>query len=197
MDVLETSDSSKLPPEVAALQDADKPLPADVRFFEERFTYATLAKQLGWAIALIVVAPLVLVGSVYIIFKLDIHRTVFGTYTDFQITMMRFLYAIPILALVMLAFGIWLLCSLGPKFKIMQRQQNGSACRYGVYLVDDLLVSYTWFETKVIPREHFKGLKEGAVEYNEAGQTKSFDLPATLVGTDLHSLKAAINAWAS
>ena len=45
MEVIITSEPEKLPPDIRALLDEDRPLPEQVRFFEEKFTVSAQFKS--------------------------------------------------------------------------------------------------------------------------------------------------------
>jgi hypothetical protein len=79
----------------------------------------------------------------------------------------------------------------------MKRQREGAQSRYGVFLLDDLLVSHGWFDTTVIPRPSFKGLDGRAVKYALLGEVQTFDLPREIVRDGQDALANAIRSWAS
>jgi hypothetical protein len=190
MDVLITSDSAKLPAEVLQIQDVDRPLPPDVQFFEEKITYSDLATQLIWGIVLMPLGALVLILAVFMMFAIDRHTASYSSSLDF-------LFVVAAVGFVFLGAGYLLLKSLWPKFQCMKRQQRGVATRFGIFLVAEMLVSHSVFDTTIVPKPYFKGLKGRSVQYERNGETKSFDLPATLVGKDVQNLDTAIANWAA
>jgi hypothetical protein len=187
MDVLITSDAAKLPPDIAQLQDDSRPLPVGVQFFEEKFTFAGLVKQLLWALLFLAVGIIVFLVSVILMFTPDRNSTVYSS------TSMVFLTG-AVIGLVF-AIGGWIfLKSLWPKYRLMRGQSSGRTTRYGIFLTGDLLISRSFEDTTVIPKPSFKGVKNGAVQYDLKGQDKSFNLPDTATAG---ALEAAIARWAA
>jgi len=78
----------------------------------------------------------------------------------------------------------------------MREQQRGAVTRYGIFLVNDLLICRSWFDTTIIPRPLFKGLRGRAVHYDLEGAAKSFDLPSAIVGKEVREMDEAIEQWA-
>ena len=68
--------------------------------------------------------------------------------------------------------------------------------RYGIFLLDNLLISHNWLDTTIIPRLFFKGLDGRAVKYELVGEAKSFNLPRETVCNDRDALAHAIRNWA-
>jgi hypothetical protein len=188
MDVLVVYDSAKLPPEIQKLQDVDQPLPPDVRFFEERYSYSDLAKQFLWGVILMPLGALVLVVSTILLFHIDRHSPSYDS-------MANTLFTADAVGFIMLVGGFLLLKALWSKYQLIKRQQNGRGTRHGVFLHSDWLIYRSDDSTKVVPKPSFKGLKDRAVQFEHDGATKSFTLPAKLVGKDTQSLDSAIASW--
>jgi hypothetical protein len=79
----------------------------------------------------------------------------------------------------------------------MKQQRAGRQTRYGVFLLDDLLISRDWFDTTIIPRPFFKGLDGREVRYQLLGQEKTFDLPREIVCNNQDALASAVRKWAN
>ena len=90
--------------------------------------------------------------------------------------------------------GYWLLTSLWPRYQLIRQQASGVSQRYGIFLIGDLLVSHSWFDTTIIPATAFRGLRDSAVAYEFNGQTKSFTLPE-IIGAGRPRLGEAIRRW--
>jgi len=188
MDALVVYDSAKLPAEIQKLQDVNHPLAPDVQFFEEKFTYADLAKQFLWGVFLMPAGVLVLVLSTLMLFAIDRSSASYDS-------MVNTLFTADAVGFIMLVGGFWLLQSLRSKYQLVRRQQQGLAGRHGVFLVGDLLVYHSDSATRVVPRASFKGMKDRAVQFEHEGQVKSFTLPAALVGQETQSLDKAVATW--
>lgn len=96
-----------------------------------------------------------------------------------------------------LFYGLYLMYSIIPKYRLMKQQHEGGQTRYGVFLLDDLLISHNWSDTTVIPRTFFKGLDGSAVQYKFLGEAKTVDLPRQIISNDQDALALAIRSWAS
>lgn len=188
MDVLITSLPEKLPLEIRQLEDAGQPLPADVRFFEEKLTAASLLKPVILGVMLEILGVLLILPFLYLFpFRapLTVYSPQFGYGAAFGATGVVFLFG-----------GYLLLRSLRPRYRLMQQQHQGVDTRYGIFLTGDLLVSHSWFDTTIIPRSFFKGLQGNAVAYELNGSLKSFDLPGAFVGAEMPRVQQAIRDWA-
>jgi hypothetical protein len=183
--IIITSLPEKLPEEVRALIDEQRPLPADVPFFEERFTLASIAGTTVMGIVVIVLGVVLsLIGVLAALGK----AFLLGLIVPFPV---------PLLAGVVCLFGGYLLVSsLGGRTKLGREQAAGAVTRYGIFLLGDLLICRSFFDTTVIPRPFFKGLEGRAVHYELDGAAKSFNLPAAIVGRDVRDMDAAIAEWA-
>ncbi len=190
MDVISTSDPAKLPPEVLRLQDSGQPIPPDVQYFEEKFTYLDMAKQFLWGVVFIPIGALLMFLAVVFIIWQDTH-------TNNYSSMLSFYFGMAAVGLVFFFGGCWLLKALGLKFRLLRQQHDGVVTRYGVFLFGDLLVYRSWSDTTIIPKPFFKGLKDRSVQYGKEGETKSFSLPSRLIGKNVQSLDAAIASWAA
>jgi hypothetical protein len=186
MDAIIAYDSSKLPPDIHLLQDHDRPLAPDVRFFEEKYTFGDLAKQFVWGVVLMPVGALVLVVSTLMLFAAD--QSVYHSVSNA-------LFVADAVGFILLAGGFLLLAALRSKFRLVRRQRSGLTTRHGVFLTPGLLIYHGDSATKVVPKPHFKGLKGRAVQFEHEGETKSFELPARLVGKDAQGLDDAVAAW--
>ena len=188
MDVLITSQPEKLSPEVRALQDPARPLPGGTRFFEEKFVFGGLVKQLGLGIALIAVGVPVLLFAIVVMFSPS-NTTVYSDTSQYDVWL-------AVIGLVLVLGGYIFISTLKSKYRVMKQQQKGIASRYGVFLSGDLLIGNNSFDTTIIPRSRFKGVQAGAVQYEVNGAVKSFNLPEEIVGADRGALESAIRAWA-
>lgn len=188
MDVLISSQPEKLPPEVRALQDSARPIPAGTRFFEEKFVFGGLVQQLGLGIALMVVGVLVLLFAIVVMFSPS-NTTVYSDTSQYDVWL-------AVIGLVLVLGGYIFLSTLKSKYRTMKQQQSGIASRYGIFLSGDVLISTNLFDTTVVPRSRCKGVKDGAVQYELNGAVKSFALPKEIVGADRGALESAIRSWA-
>ncbi len=190
MEVIVTSMPEKLPPEVLQLQDTNRPLPPDVQFFERRYAYGDLFKQMLLGIVLIPVGVVIVIVAVALMFHIDRSSASYENTSQVAFTM-------AIVGLVVIGCGYLVLASLRPRFKFMRQQTQGVATRQGIFLMGDLLVSQDVMDTTVIPKPFFKGLVAHKVQYQLKDELKSFDLPAEFIGQDRQSLEAAIARWAA
>lgn len=185
MQVIITSLPEKLPEDVRAMIDESQPLAAGIRFFEERFTTGGSARNLFLGLGIGLLGILVAMFGAYAVFDSAKSPRGLESY-DF----------LPLVVGLVLIFGAYLLIgSLGGRQALIGAQNAGRQTRYGIFLNAELLVSRSWFDTTVIPRTLFKGLAGKAVQYEHAGQVKTFNLPATFVGIDRGQVEAAILGW--
>jgi hypothetical protein len=189
MDVLITSDPEKIPPDIRQLEDSSQPLPADVQFFEEKFTLAGLVKSLILGIVLMAVGILVIAFFFYVVFSPRL-TTVYSGPTSFD-------FAIGGVGLAFLIGGYLLFVSVRSEYRLMREQARGADTRYGIFLVKDLFVRHSSVDTTIIPRPFFKGLAGNAVRYEFKGEVKSFNLLAAFVGSDPLFVAEAIEKWAA
>lgn len=187
MDVLITSIPEKIPPEIRQLQDGSRPLPADVAFFEEKFTLSGMLKSAMLGLILTIVGLVLMFVFIYLLFFIP-RNTVYSSSGDYE-------FWIGGVGFVFLIGGWLMLKSLGGSYRLMRQQHQGIDTRYGIFLTGDLLVSHNWLETTIIPRPFFKGVVDGAIRYEVGGSVKSFDLPGAIVGKDTQLLEAAVRAW--
>ena len=186
MDVIITSDPEKLPPEIRVLQDEAQPMPPGARFFEQRFTLLTLLRNAAIA------AVLALLGlAAFVLFALMVVES-FGPTTvansgfDSRIE----LSALAVSAV--LSFACYLM--LGSLLPAARLAWSGKHTRHGIVLIDDRLVSYSLFDTTIIPRDKLTAIAGGKVGYLLGGDAKSFTLP-DIVEDRRHELEAAIRSW--
>ena len=189
MDVLITSEPEKIPADVRLLQDGGRPLPANVQFFEEKFTLTGLVKSLVLGFALLVVGVLVIAFFFYVVFS-PRPVTVSSGPTSFD-------FAIGGVGLAFLVGGYLLLSSVRSEYRLMREQGRGTDTRYGIFLVGDLLIRHGTVDTTIIPRPFFKGLAGNAVRYELKGEAKSFNLPDAFVGKEPRLVMQAIESWAA
>lgn len=165
-----TGEIEKLPPETRPYFDLNQPLPASVKFFEERKTAASIARMVVIGIGLIVVGlVLVLLGVVFIVF--------------------------PLVGLVFIFAGGWILYSTRTTAKSKDAQDAGQHTRYGIFLSGNTLAQYNEFGYTLIPRQEFLRVENGQVKYLVNDEEKSFDLPREIAGGDAQTMVAAIDAW--
>lgn len=187
MDVLISGEPDKLPPEIRALVDPQRPVPAGVDFFEQAFSLQGLLFPAIIGVTLAVLGALMLVMALVMLVSLR-RNTVYDTLTGemwLGAAGVTFLFA-----------GSMMLGSLKTRYRLIGRQKAGERTRYGLFLIGDSLVSNSLFQTTVIPRAAFEGLSNGAFRYAFRGEVKSETLPDALVGRDRPALEAAIRRWA-
>lgn len=186
MDVVITSDPKKLPPEILGLQDQSQPLPPGAAFFEQRFTFAGLAWTALIGVVLAVAGLLTLLFFVALLVESFGPTTV--AYSQFD-TKAEF-WSLAVAAVLM--FGSYLmLSSLAPAARLAW---SGRPSRYGITLLGDRLISYSLFDTTIIPRDKFSAIADGKVEYILGDNKKSFNLP-DIAGNRRPQLEAAIRDW--
>ena len=96
----------------------------------------------------------------------------------------------------MLGFAGWLcVASLPAAWALGQQQNAGEPTRHGIFLLPDALISRSWFDITMIPREKFRGLAGNALRYEFKGQVKSFTLSQEWVSAAPGEPAAAIAAW--
>ncbi|MBV9658433.1 MAG: hypothetical protein JO295_10025 [Verrucomicrobia bacterium] len=187
MDVLTTSDPEKLPPEVRVLLDETQPLPPGTAFFEQRFSAAWLIQNALIGLGLLGFGALLLLLGVVWLFA---YRGPVTVYSNSNAELWLIVVGL------VLGVGGWMMLASFPAGWALGRRQNaGARTRYGIFLLPGILVSRSWFDTTVIPREHFRGLASNALRYDSKGQTKSYTLPPEWIGSSLAQLAAAIHAW--
>jgi hypothetical protein len=186
MNVIITSMPEKLPEDIRGLIDEHTPLPANVGFFEERFTAGDAFYKAAIGSVLIAIGILLALFGIY-----DLLHSAVG------IGKLSTVDYWPLIAGVVCLFGGYLLvASLKARMKLARDQQGGLKTRYGIFLIGDLLVSRSWFDITVIPRPYFKGLASHAIRYELEGAAKSFDLPKQIVGREASEMDQAIGEWA-
>ena len=190
MDVLIAS-GEKLPSHIRDLEDSQRPLPSGAQFFEERFAPGRLAWQFVLGILATIAGLAIILLFLIIVGHLD--QEIFSL-TDSDWKYVFYIFAIGAASLL---GGIVLLLSIMPKYRLMKQQRAGSQTRYGIFLLDDLLISHNWLDTTIIPRLFFKGLDGRAVRYKLLGEEKTLDLPREIVCNDQDALACAIRSWAN
>jgi hypothetical protein len=184
--VFSTTTLEELPEKVRSLTDEHVPIPPDVKFFEEQRTMGAVinAWLLGGGLTL-AGAVLALVG---IYFLAHPGNTVYDHTAS---------YGFKILAVggVFIFAGVWIIRTIPKKISMIRAQQSGRVTRYGLFLMPGQMVTRNDFGVTVIPRAAFKGLKEKAVQYENKGEMKSFNLPSGVVGKSVEDFCAAIREW--
>lgn len=169
-ETLITGEVAKLPPEVRPYFDPQQPLPASVQFFEERKTASDLARTIALGIGLIAVGlALLLLGILLIVLS--------------------------VIGIIFLVAGGWILYTARTRRDSMKAQQAGEHTRYGIFLFGDTFAQNNEFGYTLIPRSKFLGIVNGQVDYMVHGEEKFFDLPKEIVGADIKTMLAAIEAW--
>lgn len=174
-----TDDPRQLPPDYGPLVDAQQPLPAGVRFFEERKTWRGLGKRLGLS-AVFSVLGLLLIAT--------------------DIIVAQTIGEIDLFVLTLIGLACWfaaflLIRSLWPNIKIMRRQQAGAATRYGVFITDAALLIHTDLDLTLIPRLNALQRDGGQLHYTWQDKAKALSLPVQVVGADAETLRQAVQAW--
>lgn len=174
-----TDDPNQLPPDFQRLVDPQQPLPPEVRFFEERKTWRSLARRVGVSLVLILVGLLLIAA-------------------DLGLT--QLIGEIDLFILTLIGLGCWLgafllIRSLWPQVRIMRRQQAGAATRYGVFITDEALLIHTDLDLTLIPRLNTIQLDGGQLHYTWQDKPKALSLPAQVVGADVETLRQAVQAW--
>jgi hypothetical protein len=194
MEVLIVSKTDDLPTQIRDLVDPAQPLPPGAQFFETKIVPGSLALQfIAGLLAPIIGAPVFLLSLVLFYDERNMIR--FGM-ADSLYQYLSYMFAI---GLVGMLLGPILLLTIRSRYRQMKQQREGrSQTRYGIFLLDNLLISNTWFDnTIIIPRLFFKGLDGRAVKYELVGETKTFNLPRETVGNDQDAMGHAILGWAS
>ena len=189
MDSIVVYDPKKLPDEFQQLLDPNRPLPSDVTFFEELFTYADLARQFLWGVVLVPVGALVTVVAFILFFRLD-------RFSPSYDTKLNALFFAEIVGVLLLSGGFMFLKSLGAKLRIIRAQQKGETTRLGVFLHRDWLMYQSDDAVKVVPKERFKELKDRDVHFQYGNDSRLFTLPSRLEGLDAQRLDEAVAVWA-
>jgi len=189
LDVIITAEAKNIPPDILALQDETKPLPAEADFFEEQFTFSGLAWNAFIGVVLAVIGLLSLLFCVVMVVD-SFHSptTVYSSDVDSKLELGAL-----VVGLVFFLGSYLMIASLVPAARLAW---SGRRSRYGVTLLGDRLISYSLFNTTIIPREKFGGLAGGKIEYLMGENKKSFNLPS-IVGSRRSHLEAAIQAWAA
>jgi hypothetical protein len=187
MDAIVTSKPEELPPEVRKLQDTNRVLPPDVQFFERKFSYADIAKQLVWGILLMPIGALVMVVAILIMFLKD-HSRLHDNTSMFEITTL-------IIGFLFSGVGYLMLASLWAQYKFVRVQNSGHSTRQGIFLTPELLISQDLSDAKVIPKPFFKGVKDHKVQYQLKEEERLLFLPEAFVAHDRPRVEAAIAKW--
>lgn len=189
MDTIITSDAEKQPESVRGLLEESRPLPPGVGFFEQRYTSAIFVKRV------VIGLVLLLIGAVLILFSMEFLYE-YGRHIDPKYR--EYFNIKEFLAGAAFVFASWLMVSSLPAgWALKRRQEAGERTRHGIFLTPEALVSRSQFDTTVIPRENFRGLNGGNVNYvlKEAGEPKSFTLPTDWVGGSPAQVEQAIAFW--
>ncbi len=185
MDTIVTSVPEKLPESVRGLLEETRPLPPGVAFFEQHYTASTLLRR----VLIAAVLGLVAVALIFSSFEFLYLRHVDPKYQEF-INFKEFA------AGAVFAFGAWLmLSSVGEGRALIRRQAAGERTRHGIFLTPEALVCRSQFDTTVIPRENFRGLNGGSVNYLLKDAPNSFTLPTEWVGALPAEVSQAITVW--
>lgn len=189
LDVIITAEAKNIPPDILALQDETKPLPPDAEFFEEQFTFAGLAWNAFIGLVLAVIGLLsLLFGVVMVVDSFHSPTTVYSSGVDSKVE-----FGALAVGFVFFLGSYLMIASLLPAARLAW---SGQRSRYGITLLGDHLISYSLFNTTIIPREKFSGLAGGKIEYLMGEDKKSFNLPS-IVGGRRSQLEAAIQNWAA
>lgn len=193
MEVLIVSKTDDLPTQIRDLVDPAQPLPPGAQFFETKIVPGSLALQfIAGLLAPIIGAPVFLLSLVLFYDERNIIR--FGISNSLYHDL-SYMFAI---GLVGMLLGPILLLTIRSRYRQMRQQREGrSQTRYGIFLLDNLLIRHNWLDTTIIPRLFFKGLDGRAVKYELVGEAKTFNLPRETVGNDRDALAHAILGWAS
>lgn len=189
MDVIITAEAKNIPPDILALQDQTKPLPPDADFFEEQFTVSGLAWNAFIGLVLAVIGLLSLLFCVVMVVD-SFHSptTVYSSGIDSKLE-----FGALTVGLVFLLGSYLMIASLLPAARLAW---SGQRSRYGITLLGDHLISYSLFNTTIIPREKFSALAGGKIQYLVGENKKSFDLP-NIVNDRRTQMEAAIQTWAA
>jgi hypothetical protein len=188
LDVVITSDPEKIPPEIRALRDEGQPLPPGAQFFEQRFTFVGLLKTalIGLVLALI--------GLITFIFFIAMVLDSFGPTTVASSTYSSQIIFASLAVSAVFWFGCYfMLSSLLPAARLAW---SGRPSRYGITVFGDCLISYSLFDTTIIPRDKLTSITAGKVGYLLKGEEKSFALPS-IVDNRQQQLEAVIRSWKS
>lgn len=192
MEVLIVSKTDDLPSQIRDLVDPTQQLPPGAQFFEAKIVPGSLALQfVGGLLATIAGAAILLLSVLLMVDERNVIRFGLG---DSLYHYLSYMFA---LGLVGLLGGPMLLLTIRSRYRQMKQQREGrSQNRYGIFLLDNLLISNTWLDTTIIPRLFFKGLDGRAVKYELVGETKTFNLPGETVCNDQDAMGLAIRSWA-
>jgi hypothetical protein len=189
LDVIVTSDAKNIPPDILALQDETKPLPPEAVFFEEQFTFSGLAWNAFIGVVLAVIGLLsLLFCAVVVVDSFRSPMTVYSSGVDSKLELGALC-----VGLVFFLGSYLMITSLLPAARLAW---SGRRSRYGITLLGDSLISYSLFNTAIIPRGKFSGIAGGKIEYLMGENKRSFNLPP-IVGDRRSQLEAAVQSWAS
>ncbi|MGC4043928.1 MAG: hypothetical protein QM758_09035 [Armatimonas sp.] len=186
-EVLITGEATKLPAPYADYIDPQKPLAADVVFFEKKVTFEEMTKTIALSGGIgCLGVPSVIIG-IAILFdhsNAGPQQTANFTPLFFGITCL---------------FAAWMLAQgLKVSRAVMQKQQRGEPTRVGIFLTPGTLFVATESDYTIIPRSQFRGLGGSGrktVQYLFKGQEKQFSLPGSLVRDAPAALLSAIEQW--
>jgi hypothetical protein len=187
LDVLITGEGSKLPAAYADYIDPQKPLPAEVVFFEKKVTFEEMVKTAAIAGGVGFLGVLSVIFGFAVLFD---HSNVGAQQTtNFG----------PLFFGVTCLFAAWMLAqSLKVRRELMKKQQRGEPTRVGIFLTPDTLFAATESDYTLIPRSQFLGMGGSGktmVQYRFKGQDKEFRLPGSLVRDEPAALHSAIQRW--
>jgi hypothetical protein len=184
--VIATSDPDQLPPELAQLLDATRPIPPGTRFFEEAFTLGGMARAL--LVGLLLVPLGLLVGRIAVMpFHMSDGSTRQNPYMIYELA-----FAAACL------IGAWLLLgSLRGRWRAMRAQQAGRGTRYGVFLLPNAILLRGMTDILAVPRGLVTAVREHRLHYLRDGKPRNDGLPKRLVGQPRESLEQAMQAWAA
>ena len=184
--VFSTTTLEELPENVRSLMGEHFPIPSDVKFFEEQRTMGSVVNAwlLGGGLT-VVGAILALVG---IYFFAHPGNTVYDHTSS---------YAFKTLAVggVFIFAGVWIIRTIPNKLSMIRAQQSGRVTGYGIFLRPGQMITRNDFGVTIIPRAAFKSLEGKSVQYENKGETKSFNVPSGVVGKSVEDLCQAIREW--
>jgi hypothetical protein len=193
MEVLIVSKTDDLPTQIRDLVDPAQPLPPGAQFFETKIVPGSLALQFVAGLLAMGAGAAILVLSV--LMMVDERNVIRFGLGDTLYHYISYMFAIGVAGLL---GGPFLLLTIRSRYRQMKQQREGrSQTRYGIFLLDNLLISHNWLDTTIIPRLFFKGLDGRAVKFELVGEAKTFNLPRETVCNDQEALAYAIRSWAS
>jgi hypothetical protein len=175
-----------LPENVRSLMDEHIPIPSDVKFFEEQRTMGSVVN--AWLLG----GGITVAGAIIALVAIYLFAHPGNTVYDHTSS-----WGFKTLAVggVFIFAGVWIIRTIPNKLSMIRAQQSGRVTRYGIFLRPGQMITRNDFGVTIIPRAAFKGLKEKSVQYENKGETKSFNLPTGVVGKSVEELCQAIREW--